>query len=205
MNKASITLAKALLMSVTFYDQNAKAFFDSTKDVDVSSLMSHFLPLIPRQGHILDAGCGSGRDSKFFKQSGYRVCAIDASEKLAVIATSHIGQAVEVSTFVEFQPPYKFDGIWACASLLHIPSPDLPHNFSHLCSLLVKGGIFYCSFKYGTQDTQRDGRYFTDCDENRLKHFVRGINVEIDKMWRTVDLRPGREKEQWLNAILIKK
>lgn len=192
-------------MSVDFYNHNAKSFFDATKDVDVSSLMSHFLPLIPTGGHILDAGCGSGRDSKIFKSMGYRLCAIDASEELAAIASQHIGQAVEVCTFADFQYDYQLDGIWACASLLHVCPKDLPQIFSHLFSFLLKGGIFYCSFKYGSDDIERDGRHFTHCDETRLRHFLYGMNVSIHEMWCTVDLRKERENEQWLNAILIKK
>ena len=196
---------EGFVMSVDFYNKNAQVFCDSTKDVDVSSLLLHFLPLVPAGGRILDAGCGSGRDSKYFKNNGYEFVAIDESPILAEIASSYIKQEVEISTFLNYYSSHRFDGIWACASLLHIPSKDIEENISHLCSLLVKGGVFYCSFKYGSQDRQCDGRYFTDCDEERLNSFICNVNISVHKMWQSVDLRPNREKERWLNVILIKK
>jgi hypothetical protein len=64
--------------------------------------------------------------------------------------------------------------------------------------------VFYCSFKYGSSDTEREGRYFTNADETRLKVFIANTGLSIDKMWVTDDARPNRQTEKWLNAILIK-
>lgn len=192
-------------MSINFYNQNAQRFFDSTKELDISSLVSCFLPFLPVGGHILDAGCGSGRDSRYFKTKGYKVTAVDASISLAALAERHINQSVKVCTFLEITTPELFDGIWACASLLHVPSEQLPETFAYLCLLLRQKGAFYCSFKYGDHDLHRDGRDFTHCDEKRLALFIKGININIYTTWITADLRPGRENELWFNCILIKK
>ncbi|MCQ8859429.1 class I SAM-dependent methyltransferase [Plesiomonas shigelloides] len=191
-------------MSVNYYNQNAQAFFAATKDVDVSSLMARFTPNLPAQAHILDAGCGSGRDSKAFLAMGFAVTSFDASHELAAVAANYIGQPVQVCTFTEFTHAQPFDGIWACASLLHVPASQLPHTFAHLASLLKPQGLFYCSFKYGTHDEVRDGRAFTHCDEERLQRFIAHSGLVLRETWKTTDLRPGRENEYWLNALLIK-
>ncbi|MBV7299038.1 class I SAM-dependent methyltransferase [Enterovibrio paralichthyis] len=191
-------------MSVDFYNQNAQAFFDSTKEVDVSSLLAHFTPHLPNGASVLDAGCGSGRDSKRLLEMGYAVTSFDASTALAAIAEGYIQQSVSICTFADFESDTQFDGIWACASLLHVPASELPSTFAHLASLLKTGGTFYCSFKYGSSDTERDGRYFTNCDEARLESFIQEARLAVHETWQTTDLRPGREEERWLNAILIK-
>ncbi|MGI2259655.1 class I SAM-dependent methyltransferase [Shewanella sp. GXUN23E] len=191
-------------MSDDYYNQHAKAFFDTTKDVEMTPLTSKFLSLVPAGGHILDAGCGSGRDSKFFKEMSFSVTAIDASEQLAAMAQEYIGQPVEVCRFMDFSSDVLFDGIWACASLLHVPASQLPQTFSHLASMLKSGAAFYCSFKYGTDDIERDGRAFTNCDELRLQSFINNAQLVLRETWITSDLRPGRENEKWLNAILFK-
>ncbi|WP_283131647.1 class I SAM-dependent methyltransferase [Enterovibrio norvegicus] len=191
-------------MSVDFYNQNAQAFFDSTKEVDVSSLLTHFTPHLPIGARVLDAGCGSGRDSKRLLEMGYAVTSFDASTALAAIAEEYIQQPVAVCTFAEFESDTQFNGVWACASLLHVPASELLSTFAHLAALLKTGGVFYCSFKYGSSDTERDGRYFTNCDEARLENFIQEAGLAVCETWQTADLRPGREEEHWLNAILIK-
>ncbi|MGR5205469.1 class I SAM-dependent methyltransferase [Vibrio sp. PNB23_22_7] len=81
----------------------------------------------------MDAGCGSGRDSKNFLNLGYQVVAFDANELLVALASKHLGQTVTRATFESFSAePESFDAIWACASLLHVPSEDLPRTFSRL-------------------------------------------------------------------------
>ncbi len=194
-------------MSIKFYNDNANAFFNDTVAVDLTSLYQHFLPLLslPTQSvHILDAGCGSGRDTKFFIEQGFQVTAFDASEILAKKASKYLGLEVKKTTFIDFKSTILFDGIWACASLLHVSSDQLPQAFSNLAKQLKSGGIFYCSFKYGDNDTSRNGRDFTNADESRLAQFIKGAGLIIKKTWLTSDARPDRQNEQWLNAILVK-
>ena len=187
---------------MTYYDQNAKLFFDNTVSVDMSGLYDEFLPLVPKAGHILDAGCGTGRDSKAFIERGYQVYAMDASAEMALLAEQLIGQAVEVISFQAFKPPRYFDAIWACASLLHIRMQDLPETMNELSKCLNADGFFYCSFKYGQEEVTRDGRHFTNLNEQLLESIV-GDSLKIAKTWVTTDLRPERN-EKWLNAILIR-
>jgi len=190
--------------SIAFYNDNAESFFNDTIAVNLNPLYQTFLPLLPKQGRILDAGCGSGRDSQFFHDQGFNVSAFDASTALVKKASALLGFSVQENTFLHYQNNNKFDGIWACASLLHVPSAQLNASFINLASLLKPHGIFYCSFKYGNDDTERNGRYFTNATEPRLRSFIKNTDLAIQRTWLTADARPDRENEQWLNAILVK-
>ena len=188
-----------------FYNDNAKSFYDSTIDVDMRTLYEQFLPLVPVGGHILDAGCGTGRDSKFFLDNGFQVTAIDASEQLARLATDLIGQRVDVCLFQNFKTNYKFDAIWACDSLLHVPLNELSIAFQKLSEPLNTNGLFYCSFKLGDDEITRNGRRFTNLNNSLLSNILDELPLKIESTWITGDLREGREQEQWLNALLRKK
>lgn len=190
---------------MNYYDNNAQEFYDGTVNVEMQSLYSEFLPLVHKGGAILDAGCGSGRDTLAFKSEGFKVHAIDASAELAQLAQTLIKQPVEVTTFQQFNSSVQFDAVWACASLLHVPFDELPLAFNNLANSLSEGGVFYCSFKYGGDEVERNGRCFTNLDEARLNAILDKTSLFAQKLWTTGDLRKGREKEQWLNAILVKR
>jgi SAM-dependent methyltransferase len=188
-----------------YYEQNAKAFADETLAVDMTPLYARFLPLLPPAGHILDAGCGSGRDARAFSAMGYPVAAFDASPTLAELASHHLGTPVEVLRFQEIDWRGRFDGIWACASLLHVPEAELADAVSRLSTALKPAGVLYASFKYGRGERDHNGRRFTDLDESGLAEVVERVGglIRLDT-WTTGDLRPGRESERWLNALLRK-
>lgn len=188
-----------------FYSENAADFFQRTRDLDLSVLYAQFQPYLPEGGRILDAGCGSGRDSRYFLNQGYVVHAIDAAPVLAEQAGDFIGQAVEVVEFDSFQAAVALDGIWACASLLHTPEAQLPKTVSHLASFLKPGGVFYMSFKYGDGERVRGSRMFTDMDEAGLERLVAGLpGLRLEKFWITEDRRVDRGGERWMNIIWIK-
>jgi len=196
----------------TYYNQNAQAFSDSTFSVDMQPLYNEFLPLVTAGSHILDGGCGSARDAKSFKDQGFKVTAIDASEELVKIATQYLEQKVELKTFQQINDINLFDGIWCCASLLHVPFDELDSVFTKLSNALKTNGVLYVSFKYGEptqlkEKSQREhnGRLFTDLNEQSLNNLLANQqNLQLNKTWITGDRRAGREGEQWLNAIIIK-
>jgi len=189
--------------TLNYYNQNAQSFSDSTLNVDMSALYAEFLPLIPKHGHILDAGCGSARDAMYFKQQGFTVSAFDASPELAKLASNYLQQAVEVKTFQQLNCTNKHDGIWCCASLLHVPKAELPQVFLKLQNALKPNGVLYVSFKYGTQERVHNGREFTDLNESALTALINShTKLKILKQWQTVDQRPERESEVWLNALI---
>lgn len=189
--------------TLKFYNQNAKYFVDSTLNVDMSELYSEFLPRVTPKGHVLDAGCGSARDAVYFKQQGFTVSAFDASEELAALASHYLQQSVEVSTFQQLDIVNQYDGIWCCASLLHVPKNELPSVFINLQKALKPSGILYVSFKYGMTERVDHGRTFTDLNEAALTHLLDSCSqLKLIKLWQSADQRPGRDNEFWLNALI---
>ena len=188
--------------TIAFYNAQADAFVAATVDVDMFALHNRFLSHIPAGGLVLDAGCGAGRDAKAFIARGYVIHAFDASVELAARASVLIGQNVEVLRFEQFDLPSMFDGIWACASLLHLPEADIPSCIFRLWASLKPSGAFYLSFKYGTSERNKDGRHFTDATEERLRHWLADLpEVAGIDLWTTHDARPDRD-DVWLNAII---
>ena len=191
--------------TIRYYDINATEFAKGTLDVDMSALHSRFLANIPAGGLILDAGCGAGRDVKAFVRAGFRVRAFDASAELVRLAQENAGQAVELRRFEDVDERNCYDGIWACASLLHVPEADLPATIGRLWASLKPGGVFYLSFKHGEGERCTGGRCFTDATETRLGEWVAGLpEMESLECWVTGDQRPGRS-EDWLNGLLRRK
>ena len=190
---------------MSYYDQKTQDFFDSTFDVSMDSLYQPFLARLEPGALVIDAGCGSGRDALAFYRRGYRVFAFDASAELVTLAHQQTGLDIRQCTFLDFYTePQSAHGIWACASLLHVPYQQLAATFKHLASFLVPNGIFYCSFKYGDDHVQRGGRYFTNLNEKLLKDVIADSGQAIVQTWQTEDQRPERVGEFWLNAILVK-
>lgn len=188
-----------------YYDDNAKVFFESTYDLDMKSLYNPFLIRIPKISKILDLGCGPGRDASYFKKLGHSVIAIDSSIELARIAKEKMGVDVEVRDFFSVDNCEEFDGIWACASLLHVPKKDLPRLFAKLEYALKPSGTVYCSFKYGDNDSERNGRHFSDFTEESFKRMLsESTKLVIRESWITEDLREDKKGERWLNLLLWK-
>lgn len=190
-------------MTLQFYENNAEQFAEDTLDVDMSALYKCFLAMLPESSRILDAGCGAGRDTAAFLRAGYQVEAFDASTKLTHIAQRISGITVQNTTFIDFHSSQPFAGIWACASLLHVPASEMQATLKHLAGLLQPKGVMYVSFKYGADDIERNGRSFTNCTEQRLESFLKNTGLNIHETWLTGDQRPDRASEQWLNALLI--
>jgi SAM-dependent methyltransferase len=190
-------------VNIDYYQQNAGTFCADTVEVDMTPLYRRFLRLLPERARILDAGCGSARDARAFAEVGHQVTAFDASPALVALAEAYLGQPVKCLRFQEIAWQDAFDGIWACASLLHVPASELPDVMARLCRALEPGGILYASFKYGSGEREHHGRRFTDLDEAGLAALLRQVpGLEPEETWTTADLRPGREAERWLNTLL---
>jgi SAM-dependent methyltransferase len=192
-------------MTIQFYQDNADDFFEGTVNVDMSNIYQHFTKNLNKGSLILDAGCGSGRDTKAFLDMGYSVEAFDASSELVSRASAFTGIEVKEALFNEVDDVEKYDAIWCCASLLHVPEIELPQILSKLANALKSNGVWYVSFKYGDSQREKDGRSFTDINEQRLTKLVSNLsNIDISSTWITEDNRPDRN-EKWLNAILVKR
>ena len=191
------------MLYMDYYKTNASAYVESTLHVDMQPLYQRFLPLLPKRAHILDAGCGSGRDAKHFIDHGYQVSAFDASTEIAALAEKEIGQPVQVQRLQHIQYQNQFDGIWACASLLHVPHGELANVFRCLQRALKPGGVLYASFKYGSEERDKDGRQFTDMNEAGLGQLLNEVDgfSKVD-VWASEDRRSERTAEKWLNILL---
>jgi SAM-dependent methyltransferase len=189
--------------SVAYYDLNADRFAAGTGGVDMSALYERFLGRVESGGRILDAGCGVGRDALAFAERGYTVVAFDASAEMVRLARERIADRAEVlqMRFDGAAWREEFDGVWACASLLHVPATDLPPVIRRLRTALRPGGVIYMSFKHGSSERVVGGRRFTDYTEELLVGALAGTALTLAEVWVTGDVRIGRIGERWLNAI----
>jgi SAM-dependent methyltransferase len=191
--------------TIGYYNKNAQAFFDSTINVGMEHLYGPFLALLPASAHILDAGCGSGRDSLYFKQRGYTVTAMEPSEELARLSEKLLGQEVLRQKFQDINAVELFDGIWACASLLHVPRVEMDDVLRRLTKALRHDGAFYASFKYGNSEGERNGRFFNSYDEGRLQELLsHHAQLQLVSSHQTEDVRATHKGEKWLNAYIVR-
>jgi len=192
------------LDSIEFYNKNAGEYFDQTVNLDMQENLDRFTELLPEGGSILDLGCGSGRDSAYFISCGFDVTAMDASEEMCSLASIHIGQDVLQMSFAEMDFDEVFDGIWACASLLHVPGKEIDETLSKVIKSLKQNGILFMSFRYGEFEGERDGRYYTDYQTRTLKELIANFE-ELD----LIDIKKNQDKRldkdsMWINALVRK-
>ena len=191
--------------TIDYYKQNVKSFIDGTRDVNFAEIQDTFLELLPENARILDFGCGSGRDAKYFLEQGYMVDAIDGSLELCIAASDYTGLNVKHMLFQELNENEMYDGIWACASVLHVEKVKLPDIIHKMSTATKANGIIYLSFKYGNFEGERNGRYFTDMTEDKMENLLNSFpEIKIEKQWITGDVREGRGDERWLNILLRK-
>ena len=188
--------------TLSYYQQNADTFINGTLAADMEAARAKFLSQLPARARILDFGCGSGRDTIAFLSKGYCVDAADGSEEICIKASENTGIFVKQMLFQELDAENVYDGIWACASILHLAKAELLDVMDRIGAALKDGGILYTSFKYGTFEGMRNGRYFTDFTEETFSDFMEDVSsLEIFDMWITQDVRPGRGEERWINIL----
>lgn len=197
-------------MLADYYDRHAVTFIATTRDVDMSDARGRFLATVPSRpdgpARILDAGSGSGRDALAFRVLGYDVKAFDAAPAMVAATQAHSAVETRLMRFEDFTWEHSFEGIWACASLLHVAYADLPGVVDRLAAHLVPDGALYLSFKRGTGERVKDGRRFTDMTVENLAALLDGCGAfsEPDS-WESRDCRPDRASEVWVNAVVVKR
>lgn len=189
--------------TLTFYNEHTQDFVEGTVTVDFHEVQDRFLQYVKEGSYLLDFGCGSGRDTKYFLDKGYRVDAIDGSIELCKYASALTGIEVKQMFFEDFDVVDSYDAIWASASLLHCQYDALEGMFDKIYKALKDEGIFFSSFKYGDYQGYRNERYFTDLDEQEFMKFIAG-KFEIVDQWISEDARKD-VKQLWLNSIVRKK
>ena len=191
-------------ITLQYYNQNAGSFVSGTVHADLTDTLNRFLSRLEPGAAILDFGCGSGRDTKYFLEHGYQVEAIDGSEELCKIASAYTGIPVRQMYFQDLDIREQYDGIWACSSLLHLSYGELDEVLYRIEKALKPQGILYMSFKHGVFEGERNGRYFLDFTEEKLEQLLKKhTSLQQLRNFLTEDVRPDRE-ERWLNLFLKK-
>jgi len=193
-------------MTIPYYDEHGQAFFNRTIHANLDNLYDMLTQHLPDGAHILEAGCGSGRDAKALLERGYRVTAFDGSAKMAQLAADYLGQDVLHLTFDEMAFDNEFEGIWANASLLHVPRGDLQDVLRRFIKALKTGGVWYASFKQGQgEKMSNDGRIFTYFTEAEMRDFVAQFDMlTLLELTVSEDTRPDHKGEYWLNVLMQK-
>ncbi len=190
-------------MTSDYYDREAEAYRERTRGCDLAPLYEAFLSRLPAGAHILDAGCGPGRDTLAFLARGFRVTAIDASAAMVELATRVTGQPARLLRFQEIDFEAAFDGVWANASLLHVPSAEIDDVLGRLTRALVPGGLLHASVKVGDGErTAPDGRMFCDYSESSLRAvFARHPGLRLQSIGTSL-AQPGQlDGRAWLIAL----
>ncbi len=190
--------------STEYYNRNAAEFFDKTVNLNMFMYLNRFLEMIPEGGSILDLGCGSGRDSEYFISMGYDVTALDGSEEMCSLASVHIGQEVLNMSFSEMDFDDVFDGVWANASLLHVPRSEMENILSKIICSLKRGGVLYMTFRYGDFEGVDGDRYFTEYRTRDLKELVAGFEeLELIDIKKYEDVRSDMDRI-WIHVLVRK-
>jgi SAM-dependent methyltransferase len=185
-----------------YYEKNAKQFIKETLDKEMHTQYALFEKYISEPSSILDAGCGSGRDSLYFKNRGHQITAFDNSKEMCDFAAELLGQEVLHLGFEDLSFEKSFDAIWASASLLHISKEQMPDMLQKLATALKDKGTVYASFKYGKNEFVKEGRFFNAYTEESFTQLIEQTSFTCSEILILKDTRPHREEESWLNAIL---
>lgn len=187
-----------------YYDASSTKFLGDMMQGDMQTIYQSFLETLPEKAIILDAGCGSGRDSLFFKDKGHMIFAMDTSEQICQMASEYLGQSVLFCRFQDAHFKVPFDGIWACASMIHLSAKELEHVLDRMYWHLKDDGVMYVSFIYGDFEGERDGDFYLDLNEERATQLFSNTHFSIDKMWTTIQESCLGEEIKWLNIIARK-
>lgn len=194
--------------NLEYYNKNAKLYFEQTKVGNLEENYNKFLSRIEKGAYILDFGCGSGRDSKFFLEKGYKVKAIDGSIQMCKIAAEYINQDVECMLFEDLKDKNTYDGIWACSSILHVEKEKLPNIIVKMINALKPNGIIYTSFKKGNKYEIKEGKYYNYITKEEFEAMLTklNINAKIVDYFETLPStkRTGTEGTIWGNYIIKK-
>ncbi len=192
-------------ITLDYYDRHKAEYVQMSSGADMSAVRKEFMDLVPVGGRILDCGCGSGRDTLAFSEAGYRVVPMDGSEEMCRATFELTGIKPLHMLFSEMDLKEEFDGIWACASLLHVPKRELPDILQKLSKAAKKQAVLYMSFRYGTFEGILTERYYSYYTENEIIQLLNETgnwkylkhNITGDSLQRSPDLK-------WLNVFCFK-
>ena len=165
--------------TIEYYNKNAETYFEQTVESNLQVVYDEFLSRIPDNSYILDFGCGSGRDSKFFIENGYKVKAIDGSIEMCKLASKYINQDVECMKFEELDEENIYDGVWACSSIVHVEKEKLPNILNKMIKALKQNGVIFVSFKKGTGYEIKEGKYYNFLVKEEFEKILENLNTNV--------------------------
>ncbi len=193
--------------TIDCYNQQADEYGARFLSLDTKEHCQRFLGFLPEEAHILDAGCGPGRDTKYFLDNGYHVTAFDAAEEFVKQARAHTNHPILHMSFDYVTFKEEFDGVWAMASLLHLSREECFEVFQkNLVPALKLQGVLYCCFLEGEGERMARGRYFMDYTEEALRALFNQLEtVTILDIWVQEDQAPDRKGRNWVNGLVRKR
>ncbi|RVT45626.1 class I SAM-dependent methyltransferase [Rheinheimera sediminis] len=178
--------------TISYYDNNAMSYFDSTITIDLQDIYDKFREALPNSAYILDAGCGVGRDSRYFIQVGYKVRSFDASEEMVKFCSQYPFAFCEHRAFADVTELEEYDGVWASASLLHLAEDSFKLALLRLSFALKVGGAMYFSLKAEPDESNsKDTRKFYYYSPTFVKDYLKELNLEVINVWTNIGRKPG--------------
>ena len=192
--------------TLNYYDDNIDSYkslwlddFSNNYNFEIPDI---FLSYLDKNSKILDMGCGTGRDSKYFKELGHIVKSIDGSSEMCKVASRLLNEEVEQLNFLDIDYKEEFEGVFACASLLHLSNEDLLIVLNKISNALKENGILYTCFKYGDSTRVDNGRFYNDMNEEKFINIL--TNVEDLKILKTWVTEQYKTDTKFINYIIRK-
>ncbi len=189
--------------TLNHYEESAPSFWEGTREHDVTQNYSALLEALPQQKglRILDFGCGPGRDLAFFKREGHQPIGLEGSASFCEMARKHSGCEVWQQNFLELKlPAGAFDGVFANASLFHIPQQELPRVLNQLRETLLPQGILFSSNPRGSAEGWSGERYGTYLEWDAYQKHLESAGFEpLHHYYRPPGL--PRENQPWLAVV----
>lgn len=193
--------------NLDYYNKNAKQYCEQTLVGNLQENYDKFLKELPKNAYVLDFGCGSGRDSKYFIDNGYKIKAIDGSIEMCKLASEYIHQNVQCMKFDELNDIDTYDGIWACLSILHVEKEKLPDILTKMVKALKSNGIIYTSFKTGSGYKIKENKYYNYLTKDEMQEILNTIDGDV-KLIDYFETLPSTKRNAtntiWGNFIIKK-
>lgn len=194
------------MTTIDYYNENASKYFNTTYNANMSKQYEMFLKYVKERGCILDFGCGSGRDSLYFKSLGYNVTAIDGSREMCKLASIYSELDVKCMDFLDLNDIEKYDGIWACASILHVERSKIIEVLKKMRDALKNNGYMYITLKNGHgEEVTREGRFYSYYTKNDFMDRANKVDLQLVEYTNSLSVTNSDEERYWNNFILKKK
>lgn len=192
--------------TIEYFNEKAEKCFLDAFTITERTNQDHFLSFLKPGARILDFGCGSGRDTAYFREKGFDVTPADGSEGMCRFASEYLKTPVRLLEFNELDEEEVYDGIYASASIMHLEYEKLVEVFPKMIRALKSNGIIYVSFKYGEEDGFLGKRYYCYMNEERFGKMIGQFEaLAIEEQGIFGNEHPGQMDFRWLWAILRKK